>query len=151
MQKKRASLHQGPLADLFRATESAREVAGRESEQAGSPSGREGAPDTGEPRPQLPGQTELHVGADVGDAHAEAARELAADLELDVGVAHLERLRVRVDGDELDALQALIHHAVDGVGAAASDADHLDHCEVAAAFSTSSEVLVHVRSVPGSP
>ena len=62
---------------------------------------------------------------------AEPARELAADLKLDVGVAHLERLRVGVDRDELDALQACIDHAVDGVRAAAADAYDLDDREVA--------------------
>ena len=71
--------------------------------------------------------------ADLGvGAGAEAARELAADLQLDVGVAHLERLRVGVDRDELDALQAGVDHAVDGVGAAAADADDLDDRQVAA-------------------
>ena len=34
-------------------------------------------------------------------AGAEAARELAPDVELDVGVDHQQRLRVGVDGDEL--------------------------------------------------
>jgi hypothetical protein len=36
-------------------------------------------------------------------------------------------LRVGVDGDELDALKALFDHPVDGIDAAAADADHLDH------------------------
>src|SRR6185436_13951530 len=67
-------------------------------------------------------------------------RELVADLQLDVGIAHLERLRVRVDGDELDALQALIDHAVDGVRPAAADADDLDDRQVAP--------CVHVGVVP---
>jgi len=35
-------------------------------------------------------------------------------------------LRVRVDGPELDAAQAGRDHAVDGVAAAAADADDLD-------------------------
>ena len=69
--------------------------------------------------------------ADLGvAAGAEAAGELAADVELDVGVAHQQRLRVGVDGDELDALQAGVDHAVDGVDAAAADADDLDDGEV---------------------
>ena len=41
-------------------------------------------------------------------------------------VRQLERLRVGVDRDELDSLQALGDHPVDGVRAAAADADHLD-------------------------
>ena len=63
-------------------------------------------------------------------AGAEAAGELAADVELHVGVAHQQRLRVGVDGDELDALQAGVDHAVDGVDAAAADADDLDDRQV---------------------
>ena len=43
--------------------------------------------------------------ADLGvGAGAEAAGQLAADVELDVGVAHEQRLGIGVDGDELDAL-----------------------------------------------
>ena len=42
--------------------------------------------------------------------------------------------RVGVRGDELDAAQACVDHAVDRVGAAAADADDLDDCEIAAAF-----------------
>ena len=44
-----------------------------------------------------------------------------------------ERLGVGVRGDELDAAQACVDHAVDGVGSAAADADDLDDREVAAA------------------
>ena len=61
---------------------------------------------------------------------AEAAGELAAHVELDVGVAHEQRLRVGVDGDELDALEADLDHAVDGVDATAADADDLDDGQV---------------------
>ena len=56
--------------------------------------------------------------------------EFAADVELDVGVAHQQRLGVGVDGDELDTLEALLDHPVDGVDAAAADADDLDDGEV---------------------
>ena len=63
-------------------------------------------------------------------AGAEAARRLRSDVDLDVGIRHQERLRVRVDGDELDAAEAGLDHAIDRVGAAAADADHLDHREV---------------------
>src|SRR5690606_15373519 len=68
-----------------------------------------------------------HVGVAAG---AEAPGQLAADGELDVGVAHDERLGVGVDGDELDALQAGVDHAVDGVDTATADADDLDHRQV---------------------
>ena len=56
------------------------------------------------------------LAADLGvAAGAEAPGELATDVELDVGVAHQQRLGVGVDGDELDALQPGVDHAVDGV------------------------------------
>ena len=55
-----------------------------------------------------------------------------ADVDLHVGVAHHERLRVGVHRDELDAGEARVDHPVDGVRAAAADADDLDHCEVVA-------------------
>ena len=41
-----------------------------------------------------------------------------------------ERLRVGVHGDELDAREARVDHAVDRVRTAAADADDLDHSEV---------------------
>jgi hypothetical protein len=61
---------------------------------------------------------------------AEAPGQLAADVELDVGVAHQQGLRVGVDRDELDALEADLDHPVDGVDAAAADADDLDDRQV---------------------
>ena len=63
-------------------------------------------------------------------AGAEAAGELAADVELDVGVAHEEGLGVGVDRDELDALEPDLDHPVDGVDAAATDAHDLDDGQV---------------------
>ena len=69
--------------------------------------------------------------ADLGvGAGAETAGQLAAHVELDVGVAHEQRLRVGVDGDELDTLEADLDHAVDRVDAAAADADDLDDGQV---------------------
>ena len=67
-------------------------------------------------------------------AGAEALGQLVADVQLDVGVAHRERLGIGVAGDELDAAEAGVHHAVDRVGAAAADADDFDDCEITAAF-----------------
>ena len=61
---------------------------------------------------------------------AEATGELTADVELHVGVAHEQRLGIRVDGDELDALEPRVDHSVDGVDATATDAHHLDDREV---------------------
>ncbi len=54
----------------------------------------------------------------------EAARDLRADVERHVRRALLQRLQVRVDADELDALDLRVDHAVDGVDAGAADADH---------------------------
>jgi hypothetical protein len=68
-----------------------------------------------------------HLGIGAG---AEAARRLRANVDLDVGVAHQQRLRVRVHGDELDAGEAGLDHAIDGIRAAAADADDLDDSEV---------------------
>lgn len=67
------------------------------------------------------------LAADLGvGTGAEPAREFTADVELDVGVGHEERLRIGVDGDELDALEADLDHPVDRVHTAAADADDLD-------------------------
>ena len=44
------------------------------------------------------GEADRRVGA-----RAEATRGLRADVDLHVGIGHQQRLRVRVDGDELDA------------------------------------------------
>ena len=66
---------------------------------------------------------------------AETAGRLRADVDLDVGVRHQERLCVGVDGDELDAGEAGLDHAVDGIGTAAAHADNLDHREVVATLS----------------
>ena len=71
---------------------------------------------------------DLHgLAPDVGvRAAAETVRDLLADVDLDVGVAHVELLHVGVDGDELDAFDARVDHAVDRVRARAADADDLD-------------------------
>ena len=61
---------------------------------------------------------------------AEAAGGLASDVELGVGVGEQQRLRVGVDGDELDALQPLLDHSVNSVDAAPADTDDADHGEV---------------------
>ena len=69
---------------------------------------------------------------------AEAAGDVGADVDLDVGVGDGERLGIGVDGDELDAADALLDHAVDRVGSAAADADHLDDGKIVVDL-----VLVH--------
>ena len=63
-------------------------------------------------------------------ARAEPARRVRPDVDLHVGVAHHQGLRVRVHRDELDAAEARVDHAVDGVRAAAADADDLDDSEI---------------------
>ena len=71
------------------------------------------------------------LAADLGvGAGAETAGEFTADVELDVGVAHQQRLRVGVDRDELDSLESLFDHPVDGIHTAAADTDDLDDGEV---------------------
>ena len=70
-------------------------------------------------------RADLRVGAGT-----QTAGELPPDVELDVGVAHQQRLRIGVDGDELDAPEADLDHPVDGVDAATADADDLDDREV---------------------
>ena len=46
---------------------------------------------------------------------------------VDVGVRVLQGLKVGVDGDELDARELCLDHAVDRVDAGAADADHAQH------------------------
>ena len=58
------------------------------------------------------------------------AGERATDVELHVGVRQQQRLRVGVDRDELDALQAGVDHPVDGVAPTAADTDDLDDREI---------------------
>ena len=56
--------------------------------------------------------------------------ESRADVELHVGVAHEQRLCIGVDRDELDALEALFDHPVDGIDATTANADDFDHGQV---------------------
>src|SRR6185437_14627 len=53
-----------------------------------------------------------------------------ADVELDVRVAHQQGLRVGINRDELDALESLFDHAIDGVNAAPADSDDLDDRQI---------------------
>src|SRR6516162_6022253 len=96
----------------------------------------------------LPGRDEDHVraledffdflavvfrrlGPDVGvGTGTEPAGQFAADVELDVGIAHEQRLRIRVDRDELNALEPLFDHPVYGIDAAPSDTDDLDDRQI---------------------
>ncbi len=129
-----------------------------EAEGTGDHADRQGTQRTGDPGddrraagarpPALAGGDEDHVralehlldllgvllgrpAADLGvGAGAQPPGELAPDVELDVGITHQQRLRVGVDGDELDALEPDLDHAVDGVDTAAADADDLDDRQV---------------------
>src|SRR6185437_21888 len=78
------------------------------------------------------GEPDLRVGA-----RAQPLRELRPDVQLDVGVRHKERLVVGVHGDELDALEPRIDHAIHGVGATAADADDLYDSEITGTFHAS--------------
>ena len=77
--------------------------------------------------------------------------ELATDVELQVGVAHEQRLGVGVHGDELDALQTGLDHAVHRVDAAAADAHDLDDSEVAALRWTGHRLSSTLPGVRASP
>ena len=111
--------------------------------ELGDDRGRAGAGPTAEP-----GGDEDHVGVDEGlgdllgvllgrpladravTAGAEAAGDLVADPDLVRRVGLEERLGVGVAGDELDAHHLGPDHPVDGVAAAAADADDADQREV---------------------
>src|SRR3989441_12773946 len=53
-------------------------------------------------------------------ARPQPPRQLLPDLHLHVGLVVEQGLGVGVDGDEFHALQALVHHAVQGVAATAT-------------------------------
>jgi len=63
-------------------------------------------------------------------AGAQAACDLVADADLVRSVRLEKRLRIGVDGDELDAHQLGADHAVDRVAAPAADTDDPDKREV---------------------
>ena len=72
------------------------------------------------------------LAADLGvGAGSEAAREVAADVELGRRVRVAELLHVGVDRDELDLGNSRIDHPVDGVQPGAADTDDLDVRHVA--------------------
>ena len=59
-------------------------------------------------------------------SRTETFRELAAELYLDRRTRALQGLQVCIGDKELDALDACFDHAVDGVAAAAADADYFN-------------------------
>ena len=79
----------------------------------------------------LLGMVLCSLSADLGvGSGSQTTGEVPADVELHIGITHQQRLGVGVDGDEFHTLQTDVDHPVDGVDAAASDADDLDHGEV---------------------
>ena len=60
-------------------------------------------------------------------AGAEAARRLRADVDLHVGVAHQSACASVLTATNSTPVRPGVDHAVDGVRAAAADADDLDH------------------------
>ena len=70
-----------------------------------------------------------------------------AKLDAAVGAGCAQLLRVGVGDDELDALQVERDHVVDGIGAAAADADHGDPGrEIGVVSVADGQVQGHVRS-----
>ncbi len=59
-------------------------------------------------------------------AGAEALGDMRAELDEPLGLRHGERLRVGVGDDEFDAAKTCRDHVVDGVAAAAADAEYGD-------------------------
>jgi hypothetical protein len=59
-------------------------------------------------------------------ARTQALGDVAAELQLQFRAAVLDRLRIGVRGDELDAFDAAVDHVRHGVAAAAAHADDLD-------------------------
>src|SRR5690606_33575826 len=65
--------------------------------------------------------------ADLGlRAGAETLGDVGTELDQPLGLRHGQRLGVGVGDDEVDALQPGSDHVVDGVAAAAADAEHRD-------------------------
>src|SRR5439155_8797594 len=100
---------------------------GARARAAAKPRGHEHHVGAVERLDDLLGVLERRLPADVRiGARAQAFRQLAADLQLDRGGILPERLQIGVGDDELDALEAHVDHAVDGVAPAAANADHFD-------------------------
>ena len=59
-------------------------------------------------------------------AGSKPLRDLAAELDSDPRFRLPERLKVRVGGDEVDALDSHADHAIDGVSPPTADTDDLD-------------------------
>ena len=72
------------------------------------------------------------LAADVGiGAGPEALGNIAADLQGRANARSLERLRIRVGTDEVNAFDARVYHVADRVTAAATDANDFDNCALA--------------------
>ena len=72
------------------------------------------------------------LAADVGvGARAEALCDVAADLQARAHLDVLERLRIRVGADEIDAFDSGLDHVGHGVAAAPADPDDFDDSRLA--------------------
>src|SRR6185295_8025406 len=80
-------------------------------------------------------------------ARAEALRDVRADVELRRRRVAVQRLRVRVDDDELDALEPEVDHRVDRVAAGAAAADDLDARLVLLRFVRELDAEAHVPTL----
>ena len=67
-------------------------------------------------------------------ARTEAAGDLGAELDRMAGLGMAQRLGIGIGGDEFHAFQTCRAHVVDGVAAAATDADDLDDSAVLFTF-----------------
>ena len=81
------------------------------------------AEDVGDPVAVLQGRLAAHFGV---RTRPETLGHGRAELERGLGVEAPKRLGVGVGGDEVDAVDVAAQHVLDGVAAAAADADHLD-------------------------
>ena len=65
--------------------------------------------------------------ADIGiGPGTETFRNITADLQRRADAGAVQRLRIRVGANEIDSLNAGMHHVCNGVAATTTDTDHLD-------------------------
>ncbi len=79
-------------------------------------------------------------------ASAKTLRHVRADGELRRSCVRVERLCVRVDDDELDAVEPEVDHRVDRVAAGAAAANHFDACLILLRFVRELDAEAHVPS-----
>ncbi|OIQ74294.1 hypothetical protein GALL_440600 [mine drainage metagenome] len=57
----------------------------------------------------------------------QAARQLTTDIKFHVGIAHEQRLRIGIDGNELNAFESNFNHPINRIDSAAADTDDFDN------------------------